>query len=110
MLAFFVPIAIFYAAALAGATWLDRRAAGGADQFHIRRIHDPKLSLGVANPIQLVVESRSPRTLELTVADEPPLSFTVIGSAAQTTNIVAPRNAHDQLCADARSARRLSLW
>ena len=89
VLAFLVPIAIFYAAALLGATWLDRRAAGNADQFRIRRVHDPKLSLGVANPIQLIVESRSQRSVDLTIADEPPLSFTVTGDAQQTS-VFAP--------------------
>ncbi|MEO8397690.1 MAG: DUF58 domain-containing protein, partial [Chloroflexota bacterium] len=89
ILPFLVPVAIFYAAALVGATWLDRRAAGNADQFRVKRTHDPKLSLGVANPIQLVIESRSPRTLTLISADEPPLSFTITGSAKQTT-VYAP--------------------
>ncbi len=89
----FVPLAIFYAIGLIGASWLDRRAAGSADQFVIQRVHDPKLSLGVANPIQITVESRARQAIELTVSDEPPLQFTVNGSAQQTITL-APHETH----------------
>lgn len=86
---FFTAIALFYGAALLGATLLDRRAAGDAAQFRIRRTHKAKLSLGVANLIQLVIESRAERSIELTIADEPPLNFTVTGQTQQTI-VIAP--------------------
>lgn len=85
-----VLAALFYAAALLGITWLDRRGAGGIDQFHVQRLHDSKLSLGAANLIRLTVEWRGGRAVDVTVHDEPPLEFTNSGAAQQTLTI-APR-------------------
>lgn len=84
VLSFFVPMALLYGVVLLGATWLDRRAAGRVEQFRVRRVHDAKLSLGVANPIQLVIESRTQREHTLIIRDEPPLGFVVTGDSQQT--------------------------
>ncbi len=59
-------------------TVIDHRAAGTAEQFRLTRQHDHKLSLGVANPVRLEIESRALRPLSLTIKDEPPLGFVVV--------------------------------
>ncbi|MBX3063568.1 MAG: DUF58 domain-containing protein [Anaerolineae bacterium] len=83
-LPFLTVAALIYALALLLFTLLDRRAAGAADQFVIRREHEEKLSLGVPNSIRLEINTSRLRTLELTLLDEPPRDF-ILNDAAQFT-------------------------
>lgn len=83
-----VLITLFYALTLGAVTWLDRLNAGGADQFRAARLHDGKLSLGVNNPVELRIESRAARPFQLTIRDEPPLSFAVTGETTQTVTVL----------------------
>ncbi|HVO43197.1 MAG TPA: DUF58 domain-containing protein [Aggregatilineales bacterium] len=81
---FLILPTIVYGFGLGLLTWLDRRSAGGPDQFRIARRHDQKLSLGVSNTITLQIETRTRRAFALTLQDEPPLDFIVIDSATAT--------------------------
>ncbi len=76
-LPFLKPVALLYGAGLLWLLWLDRRYAGGVDQFHIERVHDSKLSLGAANRIRIRIKSRAPRPVSLSIRDEIPLLFNV---------------------------------
>lgn len=76
-----LPAAVIYAVALLIITWQDWRAAGGVGQFRAERTHDSKLSLGAANPVTLTITHRGTRPTTITLRDEPPLAFVVIGSA-----------------------------
>lgn len=68
-------VAAVYLIGLAVLIGLDRQQAGRSSQFTLRRQHDSKLSLGVANPITIRVTSRRDRPTTLTIRDEPPLLF-----------------------------------
>ncbi len=81
-LPFLIVPALVYAAALLLVTALDWR--GAMAQFRAGRQHDAKLSLGVLNPITIDIESRTPRAVTLTVRDEPPLGFVIVGAVTQT--------------------------
>jgi uncharacterized protein (DUF58 family) len=70
-----VPTALIYGIGLLVILYLDRRAAGTADQFRIERVHDHKLSLGAQNRITLRIRSRARRHVALMIRDEPPLMF-----------------------------------
>ncbi len=75
--AWLTPIAIVYGLGLAFLLFLDRRTAGTITQFKVERLHDQKLSLGVQNKITISISTRSPRPIDLSVRDEPPLLFVV---------------------------------
>ncbi len=68
-------VALVYGAALLVITWLDRRGAGTARQLVIERTHDQKLSLGVPNPIHVILQNRSSRKLKGIIRDDLPLDF-----------------------------------
>lgn len=75
-------LAGIYGVALLGMTLLDRHYAGNVSQFEVTRLHDEKLSLGVANRIVVRVVSRARRKTALIVQDEPPLLFVLDASGA----------------------------
>ena len=88
---FLLVPALVYAAGLLLLTGLDWRSAGPVSQFQLQRRHEPRLSLGVLNPIAVEIESRAVRPFVVTVRDEPPLGFGIDGSVAQPVAL-APRS------------------
>jgi uncharacterized protein (DUF58 family) len=56
---------------------LDWRFSGAVTRFEVRRVHEPRLSLGAENPIRLEVHNRSPRPVEFQVRDEAPDQFQI---------------------------------
>ncbi len=85
-----VPVALLLAAtAVAGLTALaglavvvlaaacvaDHRLAPAAGQWEVRRHHDPLLSIGVANPVDLLVRSASRHPTRVLVRDEVPIEL-----------------------------------
>ncbi len=85
-----VPIALIYGLGLVILAVLDRRQAGTAAQFEVKRQHDAKLSLGVLNRVALRITSRAPRPITVTVRDEPPDLF-VGAEQATRSSVVLPR-------------------
>jgi uncharacterized protein (DUF58 family) len=85
-----VPL-IAFGAFLRGAEWLgwvyallvlfvffmDWRMAGGVQRFDVERNHENKLSLGVQNPVTLLVRNRSRRGARFQVRDEAPEEFQI---------------------------------
>ncbi len=63
-------VAVVVAAGLALACLADHRLAPAAAAYRIAREHAPRLSIGVPNPVDLVVGSRSPRATRVLVRDE----------------------------------------
>jgi uncharacterized protein (DUF58 family) len=61
----------------AGLLALDWRLAEGIERFEVTREHDPRLSLGVDNPVRLSVRNRSSRPADFQIRDEPPEVFPV---------------------------------
>jgi len=61
----------------AGLLALDWRLAEGIARFEVTREHDPRLSLGVDNPIRLSVRNRSLRPTDFRIRDEPPETFPI---------------------------------
>jgi uncharacterized protein (DUF58 family) len=56
---------------------LDWRFSGPVTRFDVRRVHEPRLSLGAENPIRLEVHNRNPRPVEFQVRDEAPEQFQI---------------------------------
>ncbi|MBI1279403.1 MAG: DUF58 domain-containing protein [Anaerolineaceae bacterium] len=77
------PLVPIYAFGLLLITWLDRRSAGSAEQFSLERHNDQKLSLGVANPVTLEIDSRAVRPLTLIVRDEPPIGMAITNTSEE---------------------------
>jgi uncharacterized protein (DUF58 family) len=87
---FLTAIGVVYGVCLLWLAWMDRRSAGTIEQFRIEREHDQKLSLGAENRIVVRVESRAPRTITMTVRDEPPIPFFGAEAAIQKA-VIPPR-------------------
>jgi uncharacterized protein (DUF58 family) len=83
-------VALIYGLVLVVLLILDRRQAGPAKQFEVKRQHDDKLSLGVLNRVALHVTSRAPRSLTIIIRDEPPDLF-VGAEQATRSGLVHPR-------------------
>jgi uncharacterized protein (DUF58 family) len=56
---------------------LDWRFSGPVTRFDVRRVHEPRLSLGAENPIRLEIHSRGLRPVEFQVRDEAPEQFQI---------------------------------
>ncbi len=56
---------------------LDWRFSGPVTRFDVRRVHEPRLSLGAENPIRLEVHNRSLRPLQFQLRDEAPEQFQI---------------------------------
>lgn len=86
-LALTVPLALgvlepfFLGLAAAGAIVLfvvvlaDYSASIGPDRLDVTRQHSPRLYLGADNPVELVVENRGRRVVQIRLRDTPPWSF-----------------------------------
>jgi len=87
LLPFLLPVVVLYSLAVLAVTLLDWRAAGHGNQFHVERAYEQKLSLGVPNPVTLTVVSRAPRPSVVTVRDEPPQNFVLVGEVQQDLHL-----------------------
>ncbi|PKN92016.1 MAG: DUF58 domain-containing protein [Chloroflexi bacterium HGW-Chloroflexi-6] len=56
---------------------LDWRFSGPVTRFDVRRIHEPRLSLGAENPIRLEIHNRTARLINFEVRDEAPEQFQI---------------------------------
>jgi uncharacterized protein (DUF58 family) len=56
---------------------LDWRFSGPVTRFDVRRVHEPRLSLGAENPIRLEVHNRSLRPVQFQLRDEAPEQFQI---------------------------------
>ncbi|MDX9991087.1 MAG: DUF58 domain-containing protein [Anaerolineales bacterium] len=56
---------------------LDWRFSGTVQRFDVRRIHEPRLSLGAENPIRLEIHNRGLRPVTFQVRDEAPEQFQI---------------------------------
>lgn len=72
---FFVGIAAAGAVALLGVTLADFASAAAARDLTVERRHDPRLYLGVDNPVDLIVTNRSRQTVAVYLRDTPPPRF-----------------------------------
>ncbi|MBI5958570.1 MAG: DUF58 domain-containing protein [Chloroflexi bacterium] len=68
-------VALLYGVGLLALLALDQQRAETMAQFRVERIHDSKLSLGAVNSVIVRVQSRTARSVMLTVRDEPPYQF-----------------------------------
>ena len=73
------PVAWVYVAAVLGLAAFDRWAARPPERFELRREHGQRLSLGTENLVRLHVRERSGKSAQLSLRDEPPDEFVVIG-------------------------------
>ncbi len=76
---FLAPVAWVYVAALLGLTGLDWWAAQSHERFKVRREHDGRLSLGAENLVRISVRERSGKSAQLSLRDEPPDEFAIVG-------------------------------
>jgi uncharacterized protein (DUF58 family) len=76
---FLTPVSWVYVATLLGLTGLDWWAAQSSERFRVRREHDQRLSLGAENLVRISVRERSGKSAQLSLRDEPPHDFAIIG-------------------------------
>jgi uncharacterized protein (DUF58 family) len=70
-----VWLAVVYFVALLGLVVADYVISTKPDQLGVRRINEPKLSLGAPNLIALAISNDSPRTVRFKLRDEYPYQF-----------------------------------
>lgn len=97
-------IAGFYALGLGMLLWLDRRRAGPATQFEVKRSHNNRLSLGAANRIVIALRSRAKRPVTVTIRDEPPYQFA--GTEHATQSAALPPQGTTEMVYTLRPLRR----
>lgn len=56
---------------------LDWYFSNTTSRFEIKRVHEPRLSLGAENPIRLEIHNRGRRTVKFAVRDEAPEAFQI---------------------------------
>ncbi|MEN6372910.1 MAG: DUF58 domain-containing protein [Armatimonadota bacterium] len=83
-----VYIVVVFAAALAD--WLLSPKGSSVD---VERRCEDKLSIGMANPVEISLRSRSKQPLDMIVRDEPPYTFDIDGNTSKVK--LAPRENHE---------------
>ncbi len=85
-----LAVVLVYNAVLAACTLADFFAAPKPETaLTLTRAVDEKLSLGVANPVTVTAQNKSPMALRLRVRDLPPPTFD-LGSSAERTLLLPP--------------------
>jgi uncharacterized protein (DUF58 family) len=83
-----LPVVWAYVVAVLVLAVFDWRAAQSADRFELRREHDRRLSLGAENLVRVHIRERGGRRTEVSLRDDPPDEFAVIGKRTLTGSVI----------------------